>query len=235
MKVSATQPPPRKLRARPLVWAIAIGLMVSLTLAFGSLRTPSASRTAGSGGGREAPPQKILTAAHPPVPPPAGEPGPTGPELIDELRQKDLLVPLAGRSRESLSDNFLEARGKGRIHQAIDLVAPRGTPVLAVEGGVVRKLFTSVPGGLTVYQYDPTSSWCYYYAHLDGYAPGISEGSVVRRGEVLGYVGTTGNAPKNAPHLHFAIYRLGAGKRWWEGAAVNPYQVWQVLPAEPPR
>jgi murein DD-endopeptidase MepM/ murein hydrolase activator NlpD len=135
-----------------------------------------------------------------------------------------LSMPVAGVDPRALHDDFAEGRGGGtRPHEALDIPAPRGTPVLAVEDGVVRKLFTSVPGGLTVYQFDLPERYCYYYAHLDGYAPGLHEGQSLRRGDVVGYVGTTGNAPKNTPHLHFAVSRLDPDKRWWTGTPVDPY------------
>ena len=117
---------------------------------------------------------------------------------------------------------FDEVRGTRR-HEAIDIMAPRGTPVIAADDGVVKKLFISVPGGMTVYEFDPDQRFCYYYAHLDRYADGLHEGQLLHRGEVLGYVGTTGNAAENAPHLHFAVIRLDAEKRWWKGDYVNPY------------
>ena len=101
-------------------------------------------------------------------------------------------------------------------------MAPAGTPVVAVEDGTVEKLFTSEAGGLTVYQFDPSRSVAYYYAHLQGYAAGLAEGAHVMRGQVLGYVGSTGNANPDAPHLHFAIFVLGPEKRWSEGTAIDP-------------
>lgn len=131
-------------------------------------------------------------------------------------------MPIAGVDPRSLRNDFTDARG-GRSHGALDLLAPRGTPVLAVDDGYVRKLFTSVPGGLTVYQFDLAERYCYYYAHLDGYAPGLHEGQPLRRGDVVGYVGTTGNAPKDTPHLHFAVSRLDPDKRWWTGTPIDPY------------
>ena len=111
----------------------------------------------------------------------------------------------------------------GRPHEAIDILAPRGTPVLAAANGRVVKLFTSQQGGLTVYQFDPTVTWAYYYAHLDRYAPGLAEGMTLSRGDRVGDVGSTGNASPEAPHLHFAIFRLGPEKQWWKGQPVNPY------------
>jgi murein DD-endopeptidase MepM/ murein hydrolase activator NlpD len=95
--------------------------------------------------------------------------------------------------------------------------------VTAVADGTIAKLFESVPGGHTIYQFDPEQQYCYYYAHLERYAPGLEEGDSIHRGEVVGYVGTSGNAPPDTPHLHFAIYRLGPDRRWWEGEPLNPY------------
>ncbi len=102
-------------------------------------------------------------------------------------------------------------------------MAPRGTKVLAVNDGRIVKLFLSKPGGHTIYQFDPSGEYCYYYAHLDRYADGISEGTTVRRGDTIGYVGSTGNADPTAPHLHFEIHQLDPDKRWWKGTPVNPY------------
>jgi murein DD-endopeptidase MepM/ murein hydrolase activator NlpD len=144
---------------------------------------------------------------------------------LERLRAKQLLLPVAGIEASELRDNYSERRGS-RAHEALDILAPRGTPVLAVDDGRVARLFTSVRGGLTVYQFDPSETFCYYYAHLDGYAPGLDEGDSVRRGSLLGYVGTTGNAPPGTPHLHFTVFKLGAEKRWWEGAPINPFPVW---------
>jgi murein DD-endopeptidase MepM/ murein hydrolase activator NlpD len=138
------------------------------------------------------------------------------------LAAKSLEFPVKGY-QSALRDNFDELRGK-TPHEALDIMAPRGTPVVATDDGVVKKLFTSKPGGLTVYQFDPDQRFCYYYAHLDAYAPGLHEGQQLRRGEVLGYVGTTGNARHDAPHLHFTVYVLPPGKQWWKGVAINAFE-----------
>ena len=116
-------------------------------------------------------------------------------------------------------------RGGTRRHGAIDILAPRGTPVLAADDGVVKKLFTSVRGGLTIYEFDYPGIYCYYYAHLDHYADGLREGMPVKRGDVLGYVGTSGDAPADTPHLHFEISKLGPDKHYWQGVAINPYPI----------
>ena len=134
-----------------------------------------------------------------------------------------LLVPVEGIAASALSDTFSDARGSDRVHDAIDIMAPHGTPVLAVADGHVEKLFDSKQGGLTLYQFDPSGTFVYYYAHLDGYAPGVVEGKPLRRGEVIGYVGSTGNADITAPHLHFAVFVLGPEKQWHKGTPINPY------------
>ena len=138
------------------------------------------------------------------------------------LGARHLLIPVVGITRANLHDTFDERRGATR-HEAIDIVAPRGTSVVAAGDGRVVKLFKSVPGGLTVYQFDPDEKFAYYYAHLDLYAEGLVEGMMLKRGDPLGYVGSTGNASPAAPHLHFAIFRLGPDRRWWKGTPINPY------------
>jgi murein DD-endopeptidase MepM/ murein hydrolase activator NlpD len=134
-------------------------------------------------------------------------------------------MPVDGIKPAALHDSFTDARAFGRPHEAIDIMAPKGTPVRAVEDGKIAKLFTSVAGGLTIYQFDPSEIFAYYYAHLDSYAHDVREGEPVHKGDVIGYVGTTGNAPENAPHLHFAIFRLSSEHSWWKGDAINPYPV----------
>ncbi len=134
-----------------------------------------------------------------------------------------LIIPVSGVSANQLTNTFKDARGAGRVHDAIDIMAPKGTPVFAVTDGKVVKLFNSKQGGLTIYQFDSSEVHAYYYAHLDNYADGIVEGKNVRRGELIGTVGSTGNASPEAPHLHFAIFVLGPEKNWWQGTAINPF------------
>jgi murein DD-endopeptidase MepM/ murein hydrolase activator NlpD len=138
------------------------------------------------------------------------------------LATRRLVIPVVGVTRSNLRDTFDERRGAIR-HEAIDIAAPRGTPVVAAGDGRVVKLFKSAPGGLTVYQFDADEKFAYYYAHLDRYAEGLAEGTMLKRGDPLGYVGSTGNARLGAPHLHFAIFRLGPDRSWWKGTAINPY------------
>ena len=129
--------------------------------------------------------------------------------------------PIKGLALSDLRDSFEEVHN-GHRHEAIDITEPRGTPVHAVVSGPIRKLFLSKPGGNTIYQFDETGVYCYYYAHLDRYADGLREGMRVERGDVIGFVGRR-NADAHAPHLHFAIFELGPEKQWWKGNPVDPY------------
>jgi murein DD-endopeptidase MepM/ murein hydrolase activator NlpD len=142
-------------------------------------------------------------------------------------------IPVLGVQSWALNPTFDQARA-GHIHHALDILAPRGTPVIAAVDGTIRKLDTGGAGGITIYQFDGDESFVYYYAHLDRYARGIREGLSVKRGEVIGYVGTTGNAPERTPHLHFAIGRLPAGKEWWKGEPIDPYPI-LTRPASTPQ
>lgn len=146
-------------------------------------------------------------------------------DVTTELRMRHLELPVQGLKHHDLRDTFNEMRGGARRHEALDILAPRNTPVLAVEDGTIAKLFLSKPGGLTIYQFDPMSTYAYYYAHLERYADGLKNGGRVTRGQVIGYVGTSGNAPPDTPHLHFAIFKLTDAKRWWEGVAIDPYPI----------
>jgi murein DD-endopeptidase MepM/ murein hydrolase activator NlpD len=142
---------------------------------------------------------------------------------LELLHRKGLRIPIDGIAHPALQPSFDQKRGAS-LHEAIDILAPRHTAVRAVEDGVVAKLFASDRGGITLYQYDPTGTFCYYYAHLERYADGLKEGQALKRGDVIGYVGTSGNAPKDTPHLHFAIFRLNEAGRWWEGTPIDPYE-----------
>lgn len=137
-----------------------------------------------------------------------------------------LVIPVAGVKADELIDTFNEARGTRR-HDAIDIPAPRGTPVLSATDGRIERLYTSERGGLMVYASDASERFVLMYGHLDRYAEGLADGTPVRRGQVIGYVGTTGNAPPNVPHLHFAIARSTNVKRWWEGTPVDPLPLLQ--------
>jgi murein DD-endopeptidase MepM/ murein hydrolase activator NlpD len=158
------------------------------------------------------------------------EPEAVAPAAMPEadLRERTLLIPVQGMPASKLTDTFSDARGGGaRVHHALDIMAARGTPVLAVEDGTVVRLHHGGAGGITVYQLDGTGRYGYYYAHLERYADGLAEGAHVTRGDVLGYVGTTGNAPPGAPHLHFAIYEVADPKRPWRGRPIDPFPLWR--------
>ena len=148
-------------------------------------------------------------------------------DAIDELASRRLRPPIDDTKFEKLKGMFAETRGSDRLHEAIDILAPKGTPVHAVEGGTIAKLFYSRAGGITVYEFDPDQRFCYYYAHLDRYATGLETGQRVSQGDIIGYVGTSGNAPANTPHLHFAIFALDANHHWWQGRALDPYLVFE--------
>ena len=162
-----------------------------------------------------------------PAPTPAAQVGQTPaatPRAPVEPFSGTLPIPVAGVTRAQLADTFTQARANGRSHDAIDIMAPRGTPILAAADGNVEKLhFSQGGGGISVYVRSPDRHWIYYYAHLEGYAPGLAEGQQVRRGALLGFVGSTGNANPEAPHLHFAINAMTPGERWWAGTPINPY------------
>ena len=134
-----------------------------------------------------------------------------------------LALPVVGIHQDQLSDTYDDARGQGRRHDAIDIMAAEGTPVIAAADGTVEKLFNSVRGGLTIYQRSVDQNWVYYYAHLSAYAPGLHEGQQLKRGQVIGQVGHTGDASAAGPHLHFAVNRMAPGERWWHGTPINPY------------
>jgi murein DD-endopeptidase MepM/ murein hydrolase activator NlpD len=160
---------------------------------------------------------RIETPRPVPAPPP-----PPKPALM--VAPSGLAIPVVGVKPEQLVDTYTAARAGGRIHDANDIMAPRGTQVVAAAPGTVEKLFFSHGGGgITAYVRSPDGAWQYYYAHLDAYAPGLHEGQVVKQGDPIGRVGSTGDASPNAPHLHFAISKMAAGERWWQGTPVNPY------------
>ena len=136
-----------------------------------------------------------------------------------------LALPVDGIKSSELTDTYTQSRSGGaRVHNAIDIMAPRGRPVISATPGTVEKLFYSKGGGgITAYVRSPDRQWLYYYAHLDAYAPGLKEGEQVTRGTPIGTVGFTGNANPSGPHLHFAIYRMGPSQKWYQGQPINPY------------
>jgi peptidoglycan LD-endopeptidase LytH len=153
------------------------------------------------------------------IPPPVE---PQRPALV--LGPTGVAIPVAGVKPEALQDTYTQARSSGRVHNAIDIMAPHGTPVVAAAPGTVEKLFFSQGGGgVTAYVRSEDRRWIYYYAHLQDYAPGLREGQQVAQGDPIGRVGSTGNANPAGPHLHFAIHRMADGEKWHEGTAINPY------------
>jgi murein DD-endopeptidase MepM/ murein hydrolase activator NlpD len=177
--------------------------------------------TAGSDGllraVRQTPPPAVAAALpKPPSPKPEARPP-------DVLASRHLVVPVQGVARAAVQDTFAATRSGGRSHKALDIMAPWGTPVLAADDGRLEKISSNRAGGLAAYQADPSGRFIYYYAHLAGYADGLKEGQMLHRGDVIGYVGTTGNAPATAPHLHFQVMLLEQKGRWWGGEAVNPF------------
>ncbi len=140
-----------------------------------------------------------------------------------EVGPAGLAIPVVGVRQSQLLDTFDQARASGRRHDAIDIMAAEGTPVIASADGTIEKLFNSVRGGMTIYERSADQKWIYYYAHLSAYAPGLREGQQVKRGEIIGRVGHTGDASAAGPHLHFAINQMAPGERWWHGTAINPY------------
>jgi murein DD-endopeptidase MepM/ murein hydrolase activator NlpD len=140
-----------------------------------------------------------------------------------QVAPSGLAIPVMGVTADQLTDTFDAARSQGRRHDAIDIMSAEGTPVIAAADGTVEKLFNSVRGGMTIYERSPDGKWEYYYAHLSAYAPGLHEGQVIKRGQVIARVGHTGDASASGPHLHFAINTMAAGDHWWSGTPINPY------------
>ena len=169
------------------------------------------------------PAAKTAPASAPPSP--AGAAATVG--TTGDVSNGHLRLPIDGIDIESFKGGFDERRGGDRPHEAVDMLSPRNTPVHAVENGTIAKLFYSKAGGLTIYQFDPSGRYCYYYAHLERYADGLRDGQTIAKGDVIGYVGTSGNAPPDTPHLHFAVFELKGDRKWWQGTAVDPYRVFK--------
>jgi murein DD-endopeptidase MepM/ murein hydrolase activator NlpD len=152
---------------------------------------------------------------------------PVVPADLDALRRESLIIPVAGVAAKDLVDSFDDERSGKRHHNALDIMAKRNTPVLAAVSGTVLKLHNSVAGGLSVYMSDPTSRFVMMYAHLDSYKPGLAAGQTVKKGDLLGFVGSTGDASPLAPHLHFQITRNDNMKEWWKGTPMNPFLIFR--------
>ncbi|MFN2565466.1 MAG: M23 family metallopeptidase [Gemmatimonadaceae bacterium] len=147
----------------------------------------------------------------------------TEPDDMKYLQRRRLIIPVVGVQPEDLRNDFYATRGGGRRHNAIDILAPFGTPVIAADDGYVLRLSRNSAGGIVLYATDPEERVAYYYAHLAGYHDGMSAGKALQKGDTIGYVGTSGNAPENTPHLHFQIMRMRGGGRYWNGEPLNPY------------
>ncbi len=166
-----------------------------------------------------APGQRVVLAGAPTL----GRSAVSGSDALNYVLTRVLEIPVAGRTAEQLQDTFDEGRDGGRVHRALDILAPRGTPVLAADSGRVLRVKSNSLGGNTIYATDPQGRIVYYYAHLDAYQRGLVEGQVLARGDTLGFVGTTGNAPKDTPHLHFQVMRMPPDGKYWDGEPINPY------------
>lgn len=141
---------------------------------------------------------------------------------LDALWQRQLMVPLDGLAPAALRNDYEASRGV-RSHRALDMLAPKGTPILSADDGTIGRVDRTPVGGNIIYATDPSNRFVYYYAHLDRHASGLQVGQSVRKGDVIGYVGTTGNAPANTPHLHFQVMVRGSGRMWWDGPPINPW------------
>jgi murein DD-endopeptidase MepM/ murein hydrolase activator NlpD len=220
MRGNARRPPLRHLVASGLLGFV-LGAFVVASLGDVGARIRSAGPVAK--GAVDGPTNAVIEVPAPT----SGRTGviPTSAPESKDLAARHLTIPVQGVDPEKLVRSYHDARTGGREHEAMDILAPRNTPVVAVEDGTIAKLFLSKAGGNTIYQFDPSRQYAYYYAHLERYADSLKEGEAIQRGQVIGYVGTTGNAPKNTPHLHFAVFRLSAEKRWWEGTPIDPYDI----------
>lgn len=204
-----------------IVSLVSIAIRFRTTPALPAIDVPPTSPTAPVSIGTPLPPPPTDPVAPAPEELPAA-PVPA-PEVSSFAGKVNLIIPVAGVRPEQLLDTFDDARSEGRAHDAIDIMAPAGTPVLAAADGRIVKLFQSERGGITIYQLGPNQEVIFYYAHLAGYAPGLAEGNNVRQGDVIAYVGDTGNAGAGNYHLHFSIAVVSDPKRYWEGTNINPY------------
>jgi murein DD-endopeptidase MepM/ murein hydrolase activator NlpD len=170
------------------------------------------------------PPNAPVAVGTPLPPPPPVSPSP---ETSNFVGTASLIIPVAGVKPDQLIDTFDDARSEGRVHDAIDIPAAAETPVIAAADGKIQKLFQSERGGTTIYQLSADQKMIFYYAHLSHYADGLTEGQPVRQGQVIAYVGDTGNAGPGNYHLHFSIAIVSDPKRYWDGTNINPYPLLQ--------
>ena len=202
--------PPRR-RARGLARTALKGMVLGAALLMTAVAVHLAIRARGPRPPDGEPMEAPVTTTHPPA----------------DLVARGLAFPVNGIELSTVADTFSDARGTTRVHNAMDIMAPRGSPVIAVDAGTISQLGNGGAGGITVYEVDDGGRYAFYYAHLDRLAAGLAEGQAVKRGDLLGYVGTTGNAPRNAPHLHFAIYEITDARTRWGGRPINPFPLWK--------
>jgi len=209
-----------------------LGAAILFKLPTGPMPAPSDPSTPKQDSARATPAhakaEKPKVEPHAVAPPPDTAPSLEGTTPVTDadlnyIAARNLLIPVANVTASQLHDTFNQARSEGRQHDAIDIRAPQGTPVLATSDGVVIKLFQSDRGGVTLYELDPSGRYVYYYAHLMRYAEGVAEGRQLRRGDVIAYVGDTGNADAGNFHLHFAISKITSPHQWSGGDPINPY------------
>ena len=199
--------------------------MLASTACTRQLAAPYPVRTPDRSSAPAAPVPRVVLAGAPTL----GRSAVSGAEALNYVLTRALEIPVAGKSVGQLQDTFDEGRDGGRVHRALDILAPRGTPVLAADSGRILRVKSNALGGNTIYATDPQGRIVYYYAHLDAYQKGLAEGLVVARGDTLGYVGTTGNAPKDTPHLHFQVMRMPPDGKYWDGEPINPYPLFLLL------
>jgi murein DD-endopeptidase MepM/ murein hydrolase activator NlpD len=150
---------------------------------------------------------------------------PAGLADLDYLYARHIVLPVAGADMSKVEDTFNDPRDGGdRVHRALDILAPRGTPIISADDGKILRMTTSTLGGITMYTVDPEARLVYYYAHMDHYNDAMSPGRTIVKGDTLGYVGTTGNAPKDTPHLHFQVMRWPTDGKYWNGDPIDPYE-----------
>jgi murein DD-endopeptidase MepM/ murein hydrolase activator NlpD len=165
----------------------------------------------------DAPPRVVLAGAA------IGRSAVSSSEAVNYLLARRMEIPVAGVTLAQLQDTFDEGRDASRVHRSLDILAPRGTPVVSADSGRILRMSVNALGGNTIYATDPLGRVVYYYAHLDAYQPGLTQGATIARGDTLGFVGTTGNAPKDTPHLHFQVMRMPPDGKYWDGDPINPY------------
>lgn len=206
-----------------LIWLLLDKFVLREMFSRGWSAGPVAAPNAGAG--PQVTPVELPSISPTPDPNPTIPPTPTPVEV--QTQPGRLIIPVVGVKPEQLTNTFDASRSEGRVHNAIDIMAPGGTPVVATADGEIVKFHDSVPGGITIYQISADRRFFYYYAHLQSRASGIAEGQFVKQGTVIGYVGDTGNAGPGNTHLHFSINIVSDPKRFWDGVSVNPYPIFK--------